>query len=281
MDLARLLLHPATRSLELDDPRTTTRRRGILRDRDFLRALYREWYRRLARALPAGDGPVVELGSGAGFLAEVLSGVLTSEILPVPQVRALLDGCALPFRDRSLRAIVMTNVLHHLPDVRSFLREAQRTLRPGGTVAAVEPWPTRWSRFVYRRLNHEPFDPDAAGWEMPASRPLSGANGALPWIVFGRDRSAFAAGFPRLRLRLVEPLMPVSYLLSGGFTAFCGLPGWAYGPWRRIESAIPALERRLAMFSLIVLECDGSGPTFARGPEAGDPEAGRPTGGSA
>ena len=149
MVLERLLLHPATRDPDVDDPRTTLRRREIICRRKFLRQVYGEWDRRLLATLSPGDGPVVELGSGAGFLAEVLSGAVTSEVLPVSGARALMDGCALPFADGRLRAILMTNVLHHLPSVELFLREAERSLRPGGVVAAVEPWLTPWSRYVY------------------------------------------------------------------------------------------------------------------------------------
>ena len=265
MARARLLDHPATRWFDLDDPRTTLRRREIIRARKFLRQVYGEWYRRLVAELPLGEGEVVELGSGAGFLAEVVTGAVTSEIMPVSRVRALLDGCALPFRDATLRALLMTNVLHHLRSARSFLSEAERALRPGGVVATVEPWLTPWSRFVYTRFHHEAFDPDAASWELPGSHPLSTANGALPWIVFERDRARFETEFPALRIRSIRPLMPLSYLFSGGFTAVALLPGWSYPLWRRVERSLPPFERRLAMFAVIVLErtdtrrgrCDG------------------------
>ncbi len=244
----------AARGLDLDDPRTTLRRREVIRSRGFLRAVYREWYSLLAAELPPVDGPVLELGSGAGFLAEFVPGLVTSEVLPVPGVRTWMSAGALPFRAGTLRAILMTNVLHHLPDVRSFLREAARSLRAGGVAAAVEPWLTPWSRFVYTRLHHEPFDDRARSWDLPSSRPLSGANGALPWIVFKRDRAVFEEGFPSLRIRSLRPLMPFAYLLSGGFTAPGLLPGWAFRPWRRLETTFRPLERRLAMFALIVLE---------------------------
>jgi ubiquinone/menaquinone biosynthesis C-methylase UbiE len=38
----------------------------------------------------------------------------------------------LPFPDGSLRAIVMTDVMHHIADAECFSAEAQRTLVPGG-----------------------------------------------------------------------------------------------------------------------------------------------------
>ena len=254
MACRRMLLHPATRGLDLDDPRTTIHRREIIRKRKFLRHVYREWYGRLVAALPPGDGPVVELGSGPGFLAEVVTGAITSDVLPLPGVRALMDGCALPFADGTLRAILMTNVFHHLPSVKAFLREAARSLRSGGVVAMVEPWLTRWSSYVYTHWHHEPFDPDVRWLELATAHPLSSANGALAWIVFERDRAAFGTEFPLLGVRSIEPLMPFSYLLSGGFSAPSIAPAWSFRFWRRVEQAVRPLERGLAMFAVIVLE---------------------------
>src|SRR5437588_13069218 len=80
----------------------------------------------------------------------------------------------------------------------------------------IEPWVTLWSRFVYTHLHSEPFDPTAAEWGFPISGPLSGANGALPWIIFARDRTAFETFFPQLVIREVTLMMPLRYLASGG-----------------------------------------------------------------
>src|SRR5262249_31802772 len=38
--------------------------------------------------------------------------------------------------------------------------QATRCVRSGGVVAMIEPWVTPWSRFVYTRLHHEPFQPE-------------------------------------------------------------------------------------------------------------------------
>ena len=53
--IKRLLAHPLTRGLDLDDPRTTELRRTIIQSKPFLRALYTEWYREVCEVLPAGD----------------------------------------------------------------------------------------------------------------------------------------------------------------------------------------------------------------------------------
>lgn len=248
--LNRLLAHPLTRGLEVDDPRTTMLRRQIIREKPFLEAIYREWYLLLLARLSTG-GRLLELGSGAGFLRDMAPEVITSEVFPTPGVMLVADGQRMPFQTAGLDAIVMTDVFHHIPDVASFLAEGARCVRSGGRMLMIEPWLTPWAQWVYRNLHSEPFEPDA-GWTIPPSGPLSGANGALPWIVFARDRERFEREFPEWRLNAIEPLMPLAYLLSGGVSLRSLMPGWCYGLWRKLESGLD--QHRWAMFALIELE---------------------------
>jgi SAM-dependent methyltransferase len=254
MMIRRLLAHPIARHLDLDDPRTTTIRRQILRSKGFLRQIYCQWYRDVLRALPPSDGPVVELGSGAGFLRDLFPDVITSDILYVKDLSVVLDANNLPFETGSLRAIVMIDVLHHMCQPRRFLREASRCVRPSGRLVMIEPWVTEWSRLVYSRFHHEPFDPESREWEFASKGPLSGANGALPWILFQRDRSQFAAEFPQWRIMSIEPQMPISYLLSGGVSLRAFAPGKAFARVRRLEERLGPWMDKLAMFAQISLE---------------------------
>lgn len=248
--LNRILGHPLTRGLSVDDPRTTLLRREIIRNKSFLSALYAEWYERIIKALPRKND-VLELGSGAGFLQEFLPDVITSEVFKTPGVRLIADACDLPLPDKSLDAIVMTDVFHHIPNVKLFLLEASRCVRSGGKIVMVEPWRTPWSEWVYINLHSEPFVSDG-GWEIPGTGPLSGANGALPWIVFQRDRALFEAQYPQWRIRMIEPMMPFSYLLSGGVSMRSLVPGWIYPPVRAMERVLN--QNKWAMFALIELE---------------------------
>jgi SAM-dependent methyltransferase len=247
------LQHPLTRGLDLDDPRTTELRRRVLAGKPFLRRIYEEWYDALAAELPVGGGAVLELGSGAGFLERVVPGLVRSEVFPTPHADVLLDATALPFATASLRGILMTNVLHHVPRPSAFLADAARCVRPAGVLAMVEPWVTPWSRRVYRRLHHEPFDPEARGWELPPGGPLSSANGALPWILFVRDRERLARELPQWRVRAIRPTMPLRYLLSGGISLRLAPPAWSHRLVRALEEA-GAWSTRCAMFALVVLE---------------------------
>ena len=157
----------------------------------------------------------------------------------------------------------MTDVLHHIPDVRSFFVQAASTVREGGAVIMIEPWVTRWSRLVYTNLHHEPFLPGADRWEFASTGPLSGANGALPWIVFRRDRLQFEREFPEWRIDEIRPTMPFRYLVSGGVSLRSLMPGWTYSAWRGAEWAMTPLMHQLAMFACIVLTRTGDAPVAA------------------
>jgi SAM-dependent methyltransferase len=243
---------PVTAGLDVDDPRTTVLRREIIQRKPFLKHVYEDWYRTIAAALPPGDAPVLELGAGGGFMRQRVPRVIASDILQVPAIALVADATRLPFAAGSLRGVVMTNVLHHLPDVRAFFDDAARCVMPGGVLVMIEPWVTAWSSFVYRRWHAEPFDP-AAGWSMARRGPLSGANGALPWILFERDRAAFEREFPAWRVRDVRPQMPFRYLVSGGVSMRALAPAFTYRGWRALEQCLSPLLPRLAMFATIVV----------------------------
>lgn len=252
--LRRWLEHPLTRGLDIDDPLTTDLRRQVLAEKRFLRRIYEEWYGRLAASLPEGTEPVLELGSGAGFLDDFVPGVVRSEVFYTAGVAAVLDGLALPFAEGSLRGVVMTNVLHHLPRPAQLCAEAARCVRPGGVLSMIEPWVTPWSRLVFTRLHHEPFLPESPEWEPPPGRPLTRANGALPWILFARDRERFEREVRGWRVRRIEPMMPLRYLLSGGISLRGLAPAASYGLWTGLERMLAPLSGRLAMFAHVVLE---------------------------
>jgi SAM-dependent methyltransferase len=207
----------------------------------------------MAGRIPDGEGRVLEMGAGGGFFRQRHPGVIASEILQLTNVDLICDACRIPLAGSSLKAIVMTNVFHHIPDVPAFLTEAQRTLRPGGRVIMVEPWNTWWSRLAHAACHDEPMLTRAIKWEFESSGPVSGANAALPWIVFQRDRTRLEREWPGLRLLEVSRMMPLSYLLSGGVSRISFQPGWSFGFWRAAEHLL-GIERAMAIFALIVVE---------------------------
>jgi len=248
--LKKMIAHPKTAGLSVDDPQTTQLRMDIIKNKPYLKKIYYEWYQLISTGLSDKDR-VLELGSGAGFFSELLPDLISSEIFFTPNLKLVADACLLPLQENSLDAIVMTDVFHHITNVEDFFTEATRCIKPGGKLIMIEPWNTPWSKLVYTNLHHEPFETDC-NWEIPDTGPLSGANGALPWIVFKRDQSLFYKKFPRWSIVNIKPMMPISYLLSGGVSLRSFVPGRLYRLIRSIEKNLP--QDKWAMFALIELE---------------------------
>jgi SAM-dependent methyltransferase len=253
MRLRQWLAHPLTHGLNLDDPQTTQLQRRIIIEKPLLLEVYKEWYTAITHMLPGGSGSVLELGSGPGFLSDYIPDLITSDIFRCDNIRVVLDGQFLPFPQNSLRSIVMTDVLHHLPVAKLFLSEAARCVRRDGALIMLEPWVTPWSKLIYTRFHHEPFRPDVAEWEFPSSGPLSGANDALPWIIFERDRTVLEHEFPQWHIETINLTMPLLYLVSGGVSMRNIMPASFLGVFRFLEKVLSPWNNKFAMFAFIVL----------------------------
>jgi len=249
---------PETRcAKDLDDPATTLLHAEIIQKKPFLRKLYVDFYKQLENVVSNPQGKVlVELGSGAGFIKEVISNAITSDILELPNVDKVFSALEMPFETASVDAFFMFDVLHHITEPRAFFREALRCLKIGGRIVMIEPANTLWSRFIYKNFHHELFDSQAK-WEMDSLQekgPLSHGNGALPWIIFSRDRRIFENEFPSLRIVRMRNHTPLRYLLSGGLTLRQLVPSFTYPAVKAIEYALSPVNNLLGMFQTIELE---------------------------
>ena len=259
--LSTILQHPLTKGMDLDDPATTNLRKQIIQEKPLLKKIYEEWYRTVCAHLPLIEGPVLEIGSGAGFLKTYIPELITSDIMPVLGNDIVCDAQRLPFKDKYLRAIVLINVLHHISDPELFFKEAERCVKTGGTIIMVEPWVSAWSRVIYDKLHHEPFEPESSSWTLPESGPLSGGNDALPWIIFQRDRERFNQ-VTNWQIKLIEETMPFRYLLSGGVSMRNLLPAWMIRPLTFLEKSMsPIMMKKTAMFAIVVIEQNGYSKT--------------------
>jgi SAM-dependent methyltransferase len=242
--------------LPLDSPERTLQHKEIILQKKFLKKLYEEWYgefKKEVENLP--EGKIIELGAGGGFLKQVIPEIICSDILDLPTNDMTFSALKMPFDDGEIAGIFMVDTLHHIPDMEKFFREAERVLAVNGKVIMIEPANTLWGRFIYKNFHHEPFDPTGK-WTIPSTGPLSGANGALPWIVFERDRNRFAELFPHLHTEAIRFINPFLYLLSGGVSYRQLLPDFTYPAVRFMDHLLPRISKQFSMFQVITITKD-------------------------
>jgi SAM-dependent methyltransferase len=220
-----------------------------------LRALYGEWYARVAAELPPPElGPRVEIGSGPGFAREFIPDLQLTDLVCAPWHDREVSADALPFADASLGALVLCDVLHHLPAPRLFFAEATRVLRPGGRIVMCEPYISAVSYPIYKWFHPESLDlrvdPLAEQAANGARDPFE-SNQAIPTLLFGRRREEFAASFPGLEIARVERFAAFSYPASGGFShgAFLPIPLWS--ALHRFEGKLPKTLLSWAAFRML------------------------------
>jgi len=218
----------------------------------FLSRIYSEW----AQLLLDYCGPTglsIEIGASNPIVKRLLDreNVLGLDVVYSPMIALQGDATNLPFTQNSVSNFLSIDTLHHLPDAQLFFSEVSRTLVENGRLVLIEPWSNQWSRFIYRRLHTEPFLP-TADWKTVGDGPMTRANLALPWIVLDRDRELFRDRFRELRIVSINPLMPLSYVVSGGARLNFGLPGFLFPIFRRIEQFFE--HRGIGLSALIVIE---------------------------
>jgi SAM-dependent methyltransferase len=237
--------------LPLDSPERSTLHGDLIKSKKFLRKLYDQWYEELLeRIAQLPDGLFVELGSGGGFLKELLPEVICSDVIELPSNDLTFSALDMPFADHSVAVIFMTDTMHHIPDSWKFMEEVNRVLADNGELIMIEPANTLWGRFIFRNFHHEPFEPGGS-WTIPQTGPLSGANGALPWIVLVRDSALFNQRFPNLRIDAIRYRNPLLYLLSGGVSYRQLLPDFSYRFVNLLDRILPKISHQLSMFMLI------------------------------
>ena len=249
-----LKLPEKRRIKDLDDPAATMLHADIVQKKPFLKKLYIDFYKQFQKVITEPETKVlIELGSGGGFIKEVVDNVITSDILKLPNVDKVFSAIKMPFEDTSVDAFFMFDVLHHITDPRAFFKEALRCLKPAGKIVMIEPANTLWSRFIYKNFHHELFDPEAQ-WGLKEIGPVSHGNGAMPWIIFSRDRKTFEKEFPRLQIVRMCNHTPLRYLLSGGLTLRQLLPSFTYPLIKAVEYILSPLNNLLGMFQTIELQ---------------------------
>lgn len=217
--MLRLLKEPSLAGLAVGSPEFFRVQKRLIRERPLLKSCYDAWYGNLLKdaASVPGDGLVLELGSGGSTLEQYDNTIVTSDVVPGVAER-VIDARSLPFEDGSLKAIVLSHVFHHIPDVELFLREASRVLVDDGVISMIEVAHTPFARLFFQHFHPEPYEDEATTWSFGQADSMMDSNQALSWMVFERDRLEMASKFPEFEVSAPQFLPWLSYLLSGGVT---------------------------------------------------------------
>ena len=258
MSLRDLLADPRLDSVNVDSVDRIVKHREILLDKRMIREVFFEIYRLLqkteAEYFGVEPGQQIEIGSGSSLLKNIVPTVELTDLVPYEGLDRVVDAMNMPYEAGSLKTVFGIHCFHHLPDPFKFLSEVSRVCRPGGGAILVEPYFGPVASVVFKHLfSNEHFD-KAGPAILPHAGPMTGANQALSYIVFKRDRDKLSKMFPELEIVSMEPIGNyMRYLLSGGVNFRQLMPDASIPMLKMVESALWPLRRVLALHQIIVV----------------------------
>lgn len=259
MTLGRFLNVAALDDTALDGAARLESHARVLRRKPMLDAVFRDFHWLFhsldKKFFDEGPGLKIEIGAGIAPVRNTFPDVEATDVVPAPHLDRVLDAQAMDLESGAVHALYGQNCFHHFPDPGNFLSEATRVLAPGGGVILIEPYFGPLASLIYPRLfASEDFNKAAPSWCTEQDGPMNGANQALSYIVFFRDRTLFEARFPELQIVHTAPIKNyLRYFLSGGLNFRQLAPNWACGTLRRAEDMLAPAAKWLALHHVIVL----------------------------
>jgi SAM-dependent methyltransferase len=230
----------------------------ILASKPMLQKVFSDFhhlFRRLDERHLTGAGQRIELGAGVAAIRNSYPDVLATDIVPSDQLDRTLNAQDMDLGDGSVRAIYGQNCFHHFPQPELFFDELERVLAPGGGAILLEPYYGPIASWMFPRLfATEGFDKTFPSWETPATGPMNGANQALSYIVFVRDRARFESKYPKLEIVHQEVCgNHLEYLLSGGLNFRQLVPNWMIPVVSITQKIASPLNRWTSLHHVVVI----------------------------
>ncbi len=252
------LQDPRLETVDFDSDELLAIQQMILLEKKMMRGVFAHFYQRcmaLDKAYFSGAGQRLEIGAGVSFFNQLYPDVLITDIKKSDHLDRVLDAQQMDLPNESVRAIYGLNCFHHLPEPDRFFHELERVLVRGGGCILIEPYYGPAARMIFTRLfKTETFDKSQPSWTTASRGVMVGANQALSYIVFVRDRAAFRKKFPGLEIVVSRPLNNyLQYLLSGGLNFKQLVPDFLIPVIKGIEFLFTPLASIFALHHIIVL----------------------------
>ena len=196
----------------------------------------------------------IELGAGVIPMSSWIKNVTSTDVVDSAHLDGVLDVTQLELSDNSMNGLYLQNTFHHIPDPAAFFNEALRVLRPGGRIVIVDPNHNLFSRMIYKKLFvTESFDINGR-WNDASHHAMIGANQALSYLVFVRDRKKFERENPGFRIiETVTISSGLRYILTGGLNFRRIAPKFVFPALAKLEKRLTVVNF-FAIHWLIVLE---------------------------
>jgi ubiquinone/menaquinone biosynthesis C-methylase UbiE len=154
------------------------------------------------------DGPILDAGCGTGLNLRALPvGSVGLDINPrnidvlnqrLPQHEAVLGDIEdMPFEDETFTGVLCTEVLEHVPDPHTALKQIWRVLKPGGILVGTVPAPSPVWRLRFLSSTCPAGEPFHNEYSVAQVRELLGYFDviAIRYVLAGTN-VAFVAGRP-------------------------------------------------------------------------------------
>ena len=257
-----LLRDPLLDGMDVDGVSRLDLHKKMLEKKRMLRDVFTEFhhlFKKLDQQFLSGKGAEIELGAGVSPIRDSYPNVLATDIVDAPHLDMVLNAEAMEIANNSVRTIYGQNCFHHFPQPDKFFVELERVLVPGGGAILLDPYYGPFASFIYKRLfRTEGFDKTYPTWETPVAGPMNGANQALSYIVFVRDRAEFERKHPSLKIVHEERVANyLRYIISGGLNFRQLLPDGTIGMINGLEKLLWIFNRWFALHHIIVIrKCD-------------------------
>lgn len=235
----------------------TEKHRRIWKEKRILRVIYEEWYEKIVGDLSKVEGPSVELGAGSGNFKTYKPDVISADVEKFDWLDLCFDAHVMPFENESVSNLILVDVLHHLSNPVKFLHEAKRVLKNKGRIVLLEPFPSPYSLWIYKRFHPEPFVFDVDYYSKPdvGQKDPWESNQAIPYLIFFKEKNKFEEIFGNVfNMLKKKKLSFILYPASGGFENKAMIPDSMIPAFQLIEKILAPAASLLAFRCYVVIE---------------------------